>query len=881
MGSMPSPQVEVLIKRIQEALPGYSDLDEAVKAIKQEYRILNADLDIEVEEARSYVAEQLKEVEFLKHPKSSIFQERDDWYFGPQPFDEHWPALERYLIQSKGWDKEDVASIDQASTEIVSFFSNPKNRQSPRFSCRGLVVGHVQSGKTANMTAVIAKALDAGYNTVIVLAGLTNKLRHQTQQRLHEDLVLRRPERWHLLTSHKMEEDFRKPPAGGFLAHSDKAQIAVIKKNVSPLGELKEAIKETLRTSLQKLRVLVIDDECDQASVNSARGELEISAINGRIREILAMFPAVTYVGYTATPFANVLIDPYAGSKDELDDLYPRDFITALPTSMRYFGAEKLFGAEPENPENPSPEEEGLDMIRVIPEDEEAMLQPPNRKERDWFQPKMTPALERSVLYFIMCCAARISRGDGNKHMTMMVHTSTYVIMHERVESLINGWVELNKGGVLNFQSTVADRMRTIWEEEQDRFPSDLAECDWVDVKDVFDCLPEVLSRLEFVVENGSTEDRIDYSGGSKIYIVVGGSILSRGLTLEGLMVSFFLRSSIQYDTLLQMGRWFGYRPGYEDLPRIWMTEALRVRFQALAEIEQEIRDEIERYRIMGLSPMDIAVRIRAIPGMAITAASKMRSATRCAISYWGTHRQTFRFPGNSMDLLSGNWRAAAELINTADALSCRDHDSWNESRKVWRRVPKSTIIRFLRSYHFDETHADLAPSLLVEFISQEDPRLEFWNIGVIETKKGEISKLPLGQAGQVRTVNRARLKGTGEIFDIKALMSRRDMLFDCDIDPPENAKWRDLKLLRKSSVEDRPLLLIYPINKDSKPGAGSKVRRSLGAGHDVIGIGLVFPGSTDEGGEYMTVMIEQPDSEDVEEQEVEQAEQAAAAGVD
>src|SRR5690606_13228844 len=171
------------------------------------------------------------------------------------------------------------------------------------------------------MMAVIAKAMDAGYDTVIVLAGLTNKLRHQTQLRLFTDLVRRNPLNWQVLTPNDIDRDFRAPPHGGFLSHSDKAQLAVIKKNVSPLRELKKAISETYPAVLKQLRILVIDDECDQASVNSARGELDMTAINQRIREILSMLPAVTYVGYTATPFANVLINPYRVDGQELDDL--------------------------------------------------------------------------------------------------------------------------------------------------------------------------------------------------------------------------------------------------------------------------------------------------------------------------------------------------------------------------------------------------------------------------------------------------------------------------------------------------------------------------------------------------------------------------------
>ena len=177
--------------------------------------------------------------------------------------------VREYLSKAKGWDEEEIDALDDASTEVVSLLESPAQDQ---FSCRGLVVGHVQSGKTANMTAVISKALDVGYNTIIVLAGLTNKLRFQTQLRLFQVLVERDQLDWQVLTPNKEDEDFRKLRPGGFLSHTDKAQLAVIKKNVSPMGQLRDAVERTLPAALDRLRILVIDDECDQGSVNSAQG---------------------------------------------------------------------------------------------------------------------------------------------------------------------------------------------------------------------------------------------------------------------------------------------------------------------------------------------------------------------------------------------------------------------------------------------------------------------------------------------------------------------------------------------------------------------------------------------------------------------------------
>ena len=365
-----------------------------------------------------------------------------------------------------------------------------------------------------------------------------------------------------------------------------------------------------------------------------------------------------------------MLIRPYRVDGQELDDLYPRDFITALPPPASYFGTERLFGLPPSDPDDVQQEEEGLDMIRNVPEEEESLLQPRSRDERDSFQPVMTASLEDAILYFLASCAARCAREDGGKHMTMLVHTSAYVVAHERVATLIHGWVDVNRKNLVDRESALGQRIRETWISEQARIPASVSEAQPVPVDQVFEHLPKVLRAIEFPVENGASADRIDYTGQAKTYIVVGGSILARGLTLEGLTVSYFLRTANQYDTLLQMGRWFGYRPRYEDLPRIWMPEGLRLRFRALAGVEQEIRDEIEQYRQQNLTPMDIAVRIRAIPGNGCNRGKQDARST-------SLRRKLLGNPPSDVPLQPSQRRASAE------ELGCRSRASWS-GRCAW-----------------------------------------------------------------------------------------------------------------------------------------------------------------------------------------------------
>lgn len=711
-----------------------------------------------------------------------------------------------------------------------------------------------------------------------MFAGLTDKLRQQTQRRLEADIVKRHPTLWQRLTTVDIKGEFQ-TPAHGHLSAIGRAQIAVMKKNTAPLQRLLEVIEKTPKAEMRKLKVLLIDDECDQASVNSASKEMDISKINEKIRLILRKLPAVSYVGYTATPFANVLINPYADQVDTLDDLYPKDFITSLDLPKGYFGTQKLFGRTPADPSTPLPEEEGMDVIRSIDDADESALQPASRAAQAGFVPSMTDSLRDAVLYYLATCAVRRARGDETEHMTMLVHTSPAVRMHQTVANLIESWIAAESPGLEKGSGPAFEALEAIWKVEEKRLPDTVTDARRIPFDELCEHLPAVLSRLAVVIENGSSDDRIDYTGDPKTYIVVGGSILARGLTLEGLAVSYFLRTSNQYDTLLQMGRWFGYRHGYEDLPRLWMPDGLRFRFRALAAIEAEIRDDISNYsRSPSVTPMDFAVRIRSVPGMAIVARNKMRHAQQCSIGYWGRHVQTLRFARTNDRILDRNWQAGAELVSFA---SRQGKAAAIAGRRVFTDVPRNLIVQFLRGYTIDDSHQDLKNDLLLQFVELDDPALKTWNVGVVEKDGGTESGQVLGDLGRVATVQRSRLAESGEVADIKALMSKADAAFDC---PPGTIKpaddWETIKSKRRQEVGDRPLLLLYPISKASKAKDGSTSRVDLDAVRDILGFGIVMPGSREAGGRYVSVRLAPPTPEELELIEAEEMDALEAAGV-
>lgn len=824
--------------RIRQAVVSGRSTDEACATVERQAReefgfnqeVLVTRLRALGEAATAY-RQKLERVSYMQ--RVAVRWGREHWYAGPAENADNWIGLRQRLI-AQGRSPESVSDLDEESTTVISLLDNPGRAE---FSTRGLVVGYVQSGKTANMSAVIAKAADTPFKFFLVLSGMTDALRNQTQERLDKDVIGTAPHnRWMPWTSRDTEDtkgDFHHPAAGGF-AIDNRNQIAVIKKNGAVLRRFLAKLRNTDEATLRNTPILIIDDECDQASINSAALDKAVSRINGYIREILKRVPRVAYVGYTATPFANVLIDTTVK-----DDLYPRSFIHALRRPQEYFGAERLFGREALEG-NHEDLVGGLDMIRLVPEKEVPELRPKSGTKETPFNCEVTPALAEAIRYFVLVTAAREMRGQHDEHSTMLVHTSVLNSIHRSTEKAIRPHLDDLIERLEMDDSGTIEEMQKLWEEEQDRVLAEMFDRTPVPFERLRPLLASVAASIEIKVENWSSDNRIDYSEPARRYLVIGGNVLARGLTLEGLSVSFFLRSSSQYDTLMQMGRWFGYRHGIEDLPRVWMEEDIRNNFFDLATVEAEIRRDIRRYAEEEITPEDFGVRIRRIPGMTITAPAKMRSARTVDIDYAGSHQQTTRFYRKDSQWLSDNWAAAAELLK---AVTPEEPPRGNN--RIVRGVPVERIVKFLETYRIHPSHKQMGSELLREYIRQQV--LDTWNIVVIGGPK-LVSDKPLGAINEVHCVLRSALPGASDEACIKALMSKRDVLADVDdmgVPVADQASWDRLKAIRQQRSLP-PLLLLYPIEKESQPyetNREKKDRVPLAAVHDVLGIGIVFPG--------------------------------------
>jgi hypothetical protein len=861
------PRLEAVIRQLESSVRNGHALEQARRDL------LGLDVDQAlVDRGVELVRLRMEEIRVSDVPRTMSVEGRESWYLGPGPNDRFWPSLSAHLVDVL--DEDSLDDLDRTSTKIVSMLEHPG---AGTFRTKGIVLGYVQSGKTTNFTAAIAKAADAGYRLFIVLSGIHDGLRQQTQARLDQQLVALNAEQWIALTD--LGQDFRpNVNVNAFLTGNNKV-LCVVKKNGTRLRHLQRWLAGAQDAVLRNCPTIIIDDEADQASVNTARDQNRPTTINRRIRQIIETLPKVAYVGYTATPFANILIDPTVEA-----DLYPRDFIVDLPRPAHYVGPETIFGREPLlRDDDDDAAADGLDMVRLVPDDELDSLRPPSRNLDD-FTPAITESLSDALHYFLMSTAARRRRGLGNPHATMLLHTTMRVAVHAEFARLVEHELLRISQQLREGDTVLRQALQDQWEDETARVTSGALPP--VTFADVFAGLEGVIDAARVIVDNSRSEDRLAYGEDPVTAIAVGGNTLSRGLTLEGLTVSLFVRTSNAYDTLLQMGRWFGYRRGYEDMPRLWMTSDMAEWFRHLATVEREMRHDIERYELERRTPLDFGVRIATHPQLAITSAAKMRRAVRASVSYSGRRLQTIRFRHEDRPWLERNLDAATSLCASAlgDGVVSERDDENTPGITVLRSVTADRVIEFLAGYQFSARSYDLNSEAITGYIATQNDVGELLRFTVAVMGRGQgpsvHGSIPLGLDTEVPLIVRSRLQNVpGDEADIKALMSKEDRAIDLAIDERELAALTngELARLRNSPQhggrgDGSGLLLLYPVARNSAPmnARSREVREPLAAVEDVIGVGLVFPeAQTTEGQQtYMTadlsrLVVEEPLPED------------------
>jgi hypothetical protein len=475
-----------------------------------------------------------------------------------------------------------------------------------------------------------------------------------------------------------------------------------------------------------------------------------------------------------------------------------------------------------------------------------------------------------------LACAVRAIRDDENKPATMLIHVSHIVskqtIVQEKVDNtfneLKNEWRYFRKNGI-------KDRLRELWNQE---YQNALNDSDGIVSITSFDHIePQINKAFESIkikAINYKTGDLLNYEEEPSLKVIaIGGNRLSRGLTLEGLIVSYFYRPSRMYDTLLQMGRWFGYRTGYDDLVRIYMTRELASRFSDLARVEYEIREDIKLYEAQGVTPSEVGLRILSHPAMLVTSKPKQRFATTIDVrqSYSGQVVQTFRFPFSKPEVLTP--LLGRNLAITGEFIKSLGQPEYIKNMPTWEGLASDLVIGFLEQYQVDPGVRNIYLPLIIKYIRFQNDRSELDKWTVIlrgrDTLDATLGSLNFYPDRPVPMVSRSRLRNDQDSLGV--ITSPGDETLDLDED-----EMRRLKQYREdhSSIGINPaarvvrdrrkgLLLIYPVSKHSGYEINGKTNRiSLfdnpnkpDADH-VICFALSFPFTLNEFGPNQSYVI-------------------------
>lgn len=830
------------------------------------------------------------------------------------PRDEYsaWQLYKKKLID-QNWSEESIENIERSSYEILQNLTMNTPEDGPT---KGLVVGNVQSGKTANMAGLMAMAADSGFNYFIVLSGVIENLRQQTAKRLHEDMNSsgKGNLHWHKVDNPSLRHQSAETNISKFnLAPNDKDRyFTVCLKNKTRLNNLKKWLLSDVNKTKQ-LKVLIIDDEADQASVNTkAIEEEESTAINNVIKNIVNcnVFKGMNYIAYTATPYANVL------NETSKTSLYPRDFIVLLEPSKDYMGPKEIFGIE--QPEQQS----AIDILEDISDMDVEIVR--SLQMDEGVEATLPSSFKKAIHWFLLSVSALRSL-DYAKPLTMLVHTSFKVDHHQNIASEIQSYLEHFKSNYEEilpqlenqYADATVDFKRTHFLKAMDEYsnPEDIPDYPkWEEVKKNLDRLirldqteyvshiplgeegqPQYHKGIHLVIDNSRAKatdqvvrlvypDKNQLPNVAPAFIVVGGNTLSRGLTLEGLVSTYFLRTTNQADTLMQMGRWFGYRKGYELFPRVWLDKKALKRYEFLSQMNEEFREEIKIFSQKGSSPRDYAPRVKNSPNnslIKVTSNNKMQAAIAADFNFAGFNTQTIYFE-NNRELLQNNLDVTKGFLNNLDIPEI------NKNVMVWREVKSKDILEFLKYYKVcgQDTKMNALPAL-VEWVESNSSKLEDWSVifsslGDISDTYGKIANDWEIHGYYPKPVIRTKIKKRSDdkTVNIGSLRAPFDLLADVEGDLSKDerkaVKSSDVHAVRKKyDYENVPQLIIYKIDKGemtesefiqkytNAKGENIKDKRApLNFPCDIIGINLMIPGVI-EGNNVTTYVSAKIDIED------------------
>lgn len=796
---------------------------------------------------------------------------------------------------------------------------------------KGLVMGSVQSGKTATMIGLVTMAAHYDWNFIVILSGTIENLRVQTRDRFMQDLDRCQDADWHFLESTSDENmlrdikenkkisirdakfNFSEPSTIGRSPHRE-TYVMICLKQASRLKKLIHWLHSDPNVA-SRLRVLIIDDEADQASINTAKmTESEIqnrTAINMLIGNLangvdedgaVMKFQALNYIAFTATPYANVLNEP----PHKVESLYPKDFVMCLPENNSYFGSKVIWGSKNDD------KFPGLNIVREIDSVSSKII---NEIGKGVYRP--FPEEFKNAIAWFLCCVAALRSKNWSKSISMLIHTSTGNMAHFNIYEALKLWIDTDrKNGQL------ISRCQKVYEEETNRFTINSFKEGYSTYEDIesIDCaypdfsaiLTELISMLEEepqkieivadgkleysdkgihvcvdnckaqkYVEDDETQLRIVYPDDETLkkmekapaFIVIGGSTLSRGLTIEGLVSTFFSRNSNQADSLMQMARWYGYRKGYELYPRIWMTEKSIEKYRLLERVDEKLRKTLNDYKEMGKDPGKVfpsVMSTSAIARFLLTSKNKSQFMVPCAMDFSGDSYEVTEF-SSELEAIKKNFTITCDFLRTLGGAQLSK--VYPDRSVVWRKVNSATALQYLKDFHlYHDSKFRLQMKDFLSWIEKENEKGHylFWNVAVCgaSTYKGakwnvEGIGFPLGK------VERTKYRDVTTHIDIGSMRSGRDGVCDIEVtsDPDlleEGKKGKNIEVIRgKLGYSDIPLLLIYCIcGNGGTDNSGSKCRLEI-EGSDLIGYSVIIGGETSNTDHVEEVIVSVPKEEE------------------
>lgn len=803
--------------------------------------------------------------------------------------DSAWQCYKRLLLREKGFKNEVVNVMEDANIKILRQLSRDTSETG---AVKGLVIGNVQSGKTANMAALMAMAADAGWNMFIVLSGMMENLRVQTLRRLVEDLNSNACRlNWEAIDNPRGIEQYgKKLTDKNFTSESKMRYLSVCLKNSKRLRSLIDWLNSD-KNYRKDIRLLIIDDEADQASINTetpaqrtAINRLILNLINNRNsrgNQACCNFQAVNYIGYTATPYANVL-----NEAPGTESLYPSNFIATLSVSDEYFGPQQIFGYESDDDSRSFP---GLDIIRLIQDDDIRAI----REIQEARNIDIPESLVDAICWFL-CGVAYMRYMGYRKPVSMLVHTSRLTVAHNIMGNAIRHFFESRR------QIDIIEICHKIWERESSRFKKSdfiIQYQNYANISNVKDypVFDELRRHIEYLLSTGLTslemnlDNRIEYGTGIHLcidnsdnnnnsrliypndnempcvapaFLIIGGNTLSRGLTIEGLISTYFLRPTGCADTLMQMGRWFGYRKGYELIPRIWLSMRVRDQFRFISEMDQKLRNEIKFMSEIGQDPSECGPKIMASPStkfLKIVSDNRMQNAIGANYDFAGHTMATSVFT-NDERMLKSNLNLLSRFVSSLGNPSTDVNENpYAANNKVWKDIAPKKIKEFLSDYKYSERLRGFNDLRVFErWLDRvsEEGLFGNWNVILAGINYDErLGRRQITDTISINKINRTRrYEDTGDgTINISSLHSFDDFLSDISVNNEDqgilsamkdvNHNTAALNLLRENlGMSKNPQLVIYIIDKNSMPRSNS-YRYPINAVEDLVGFSINIPG--------------------------------------